>query len=299
MVTEELKILITGSNGFIGSALGDFYRYRQNNVYGLTRANCDYSASALTSIIDDKDPDIIFHAAGSASVAYSISNPAESRQAIVGLTENLLAAVDKSKRKPKIVCFSSAAVYGEQQTHAPIMESAPLNPISLYGEYKIECEDMARHYALNAGLDILTVRIFSLFGQNQRRLLLHELFKQFEDQNAQSVKLKGTGKEARDYLSIDTFVSMTAGLVDNWPDKSAGLFNVASGQSITVIQATKIMKDLLQSSKEIECLHQNMQGNPDFWQADITKFERHCGHKISFDFRGELAKVLAQWKKTA
>jgi hypothetical protein len=81
-------------------------------------------------------PDVVFHAAGSASVGASMSDPVSDYNASVGTWAALLEGIRQSALKPRIFFPSSAAVYGNPAT-LPVSEDAALAPISPYGHNKV------------------------------------------------------------------------------------------------------------------------------------------------------------------
>lgn len=298
-------ILITGANGFVGSALGKKLGEEGYTLTGLTRLNCDYSTATLTALIEDKRPDVLIHAAGNASVKQSFDAPDETRNSSVGLTANILQAVQNASRQPRLVFLSTAAVYGAPE-HLPIHEDTPLKPVSPYGEQKLACEQLIA----SAGLDRtpIILRIFSLFGAGQRRLVLYELFRQFVGSGSTPVIIQGTGAETRDFLSIDDFVRMTGRILaapeNSLPPPStvgqsqpALAINAGSGQSYSILEAARLMRDLLGSDKDIQCAGAEQTGNPPHWKADISLFQKHFGPPFLFDFATELSKTLDQWKR--
>jgi len=285
-------VLITGANGFVGSAFMDFYGPRAR---GLTRAQCDYSIDGLKATIGTTAPETILHCAGSASVAHSIEDPEGDYEAQVGLATRLMEAAYQSDTSPRVILFSSAAVYGNP-VQLPVREDAALVPLSPYGVHKVMLEKAAQKYAA-LGLKVMVVRIFSLFGARQKRLLIHELFKQFNDPAVPDVVLMGTGDETRDYLSIEAFTDAVARLDTNWPDDAYSCFNVASGQRISAMQCAQVLKTIMHSHKPIRTLGQIMEGVPTHWCADISRFKAQTGFDMPFDFDGALAQVVTQWTR--
>lgn len=295
------KIIITGSNGFIGKTLSERLLEEGRTVIELTRGNCDYSAESIQAIISDHRPLAIIHAAGNASVAISNENPDKAEKDTVQLTKCILQGIAQAKTPIAFIHLSSAAVYGNPKK-LPIKEDSPLQPISPYGHHKLICEELVRQYSQQYPfIKPLIIRIFSLFGARQKRLVLHELFTQFQDKNLDIVTIKGTGKETRDYLSVDIFAARIATLIKaleqpplaNMPIE----MNVAAGKSYTIIECAEIMAKLLNSQKPIYCAGQPIPGNPDNWEADTTLYNQVVKSIFPFDFGQELAKTLDKWKK--
>src|SRR5258706_2499172 len=194
------RALVTGANGFVGSALLRAAPAAGIEARPITRRDTDYSPRSIAALVDEARADFVFHGAGSASVAASMQDPAADFASSVALFERVLEGVRLSGRRPRVIFPSSAAVYGDA-LQQPIGEEASLAPISAYGFHKVMCERLAAEYAACFGVPAVVLRIFSLFGSAQRRLLVWELFRQFRE--SPEVALAGTGDEERDYLHVD------------------------------------------------------------------------------------------------
>src|SRR5713226_5868342 len=167
-----MKVLITGSTGFIGGSLGRYGAQAGHTVMGTGRSPepsnewpglyqpNDTTAESLSEIISNFAPDVMFHAAGTASVGASLADPLADLQAAALTCANVLEGVRRSGAQPLVIIPSSAAVYGNPQS-LPVKENAPLQPISPYGFHKAVCEMLAREYAECFGVDVIICRFFS------------------------------------------------------------------------------------------------------------------------------------------
>src|SRR5262245_60209175 len=259
-----MKLLITGVLGFIGGSVARGGARLGPGVIGVGRAArapadlpCRYAhvegESALAELVAGAAPDAILHAAGSASVGASIAAPREDFERAVVPWATLLEAVRRSGARPRVMLPSSAAVYGDP-AHLPVAESAPAAPISPYGYHKLVCELLGREYAACFGLDVIALRLFSVFGPAQRRLLVWELFDQLAGP-ADVAVLQGTGRETRDYLHVDDVAAAVLGLAA-LPIAAEGRFeavNVASGEEIAAIEVARLLGDRVAPGKRIEC----------------------------------------------
>ena len=201
-----MRILITGSSGFIGGSLGRFAANAKHEVLGLARRSqadhdwpgkhqaVDVAHADISGIVSEFVPDMIFHGAGTASVSGSIESPLDDFRAAAVTWANVLDGIRRSGLRPVVMFPSSAAVYGNPK-ELPVREDAPVAPISPYGFHKAACELLAREYSECFGLTLVVCRIFSVFGPSQRRLLVWELFDQLSGPEP-VVWLGGTGRES-------------------------------------------------------------------------------------------------------
>jgi nucleoside-diphosphate-sugar epimerase len=306
-----MKILITGSHGFVGGSFGRVAFEAGHKVLGVSRASkpqavwpgsyfqVDLVGDDLCDIIREFAPDIVFHAAGAASVANSLVKPLDDFRTTVQTWINTLDAVTRSGCRPHVIYPSSAAVYGNV-SELPVHEDAALRPISPYGFHKAACELLAREYAECFSLRITICRLFSLFGSEQHRLLVWDLYRQFADDNAH-VYLDGTGYETRDYLRIDDACHAMMRLAElpalKTSERRPIVINVASGVETKVLDLANEIGSLVAPAKEVYCRGNERPGDPRAWQADVARlrslFPDWHPHPLSIS----LADCIADWKK--
>ena len=205
-----MRVLVTGANEFVGSSFVLHARAAGHEVLGVARrpsahGQADISSQFIDGFIDDFQPALVFHAAGSAAVARSLEQPFDDYQDSLGTWVRALESVRRSRMRPLVMFPSSAAVYGDPRA-LPVHEDTSPAPVSPYGFHKLACEVVAREYTECFGLDVTVFRIFSLVGPRQRRLLIYELFEQ-ACSSAAEIALRGTGDETRDYLHVDDAVA--------------------------------------------------------------------------------------------
>lgn len=282
-----MNVLITGASGFVGSIVAVEAARRGWTVHGCSRAgtaagscydgwhslNWEQGPESLLSIIDRVQPAIIVHAAGSASVADSLSAPLADLQASLGSWSVLLEAVRLSGQRPVLVFPSSAAVYGNPAS-LPVAESAECKPVSPYGWHKLLCEGLAHAHANAFDASIVIARLFSVFGRHQRRLLMFELFDRLTT-DAGPLKLMGTGRETRDFLDEDTVASALLDLATVKaalpPTKEPLIVNIASGCETSTLQMAQALTHHCAPEREIVCCGQPRPGDPLRWCADISR----------------------------
>lgn len=303
-----MKIIITGSNGFLGSSFGRYAARSAHKVLGIARASqpvpgwsgehaqADVLSSDLAEVIKRFDPDVILHAAGTASVGASLTSPLDDLRASVMTWANVLDSARRSGVRPLMLFPSSAAVYGNP-AEQPVREELPNLPISPYGFHKSACELLAREYADYFGLPIIVCRLFSLFGVAQRRLFVWEIYRQLVTGNAE---LEGTGKEIRDYLHIDDAAAALLNLAEvSIANNDAGhllTVNVASGIGTRMIDLAEQIRDLVAPHKQIRCRGHERPGDPNAWCADISRLRAMIPQWQPQPLRQRLTECIAGWQ---
>jgi UDP-glucose 4-epimerase len=193
-----------------------------------------------------RDVTHIFHLAAMVSVVESLANPTDCQQINVEGTRRVLEAATQAGVK-RCVLASSCAVYGNDPA-MPKTESLPPAPASPYAESKLAGERLCAESALPA----VALRFFNVYGPHQDpngpyaaavpRFLQSALA-------GTPITIHGDGQQTRDFVFVE---DVTAALIHValHPDLR-GVYNVASGQSSSILQLAKKILSLSGSSSPI------------------------------------------------
>ena len=287
------SILITGSNGFIGSHLSKYFSEKNYRIYGVSKYPleklnlcsfkeniiCDLLGEEVKDLLKKIQPDYIFHCAGNSSIKNSIKNPLNDFQNNSYLTYEFLNLIRQFTPSSKFYFFSSAAVYGNPQT-LPIKENHNLNPISPYGFHKLLSEHMCIEFSKLYSLNTVILRIFSAYGAGLRRQIFYDLMNKFV--NDKEIILKGTGKESRDFINVFD-ICKAIELIMAAKSNEFEVYNIANGEEITIKNIASLFSSYLDSNKAIKFDNKNTFGMPLNWKADITKLKK-IGFKKNIQF---------------
>jgi UDP-glucose 4-epimerase len=248
-----MRILITGASGFVGKHLvnaldnkhelicivkheSDFSNVKNLNIVKLDLTN--YQAVQRMAN-DNTGIDVIIHLA---SHIPSVNNDGKDQfylQNIIG-TLNLIKAY---KHIPRFIFASTLDVYGIP-VKLPILEDHILTPQTNYGISKLACE----HYLKGAtNIDQLVVlRFTQIYGPLEKQIKAIPNFILAIKDNKQPV-LYGDGYENRDYLYVkDAVNAINCALL--YPQ--SGIFNIASGKSVSVRYMLQTILKLCKSNVE-------------------------------------------------
>src|SRR3989344_5224679 len=208
-----MKIIVTGSAGFIGSHIADRYRALGHTVVEVDirspKNPIDINdAAALTALFKKEKPDIVNHHAAIAEVVKSIRDPLPTFQTNVLGTVNVLMAAGEAGTVKKILFASTGgAIYGEPKK-LPADEATPATPLSPYGLSKLLGEEAIAFYSRMFGYAYLIFRYPNVYGPRQNPKGEAGVVAIFAELMKHGVRptIFGDGTKARDYAYVDDIV---------------------------------------------------------------------------------------------
>jgi UDP-glucuronate 4-epimerase len=295
-----MNFLVTGGAGFIGfhvcerllqnghavwvlDDLNDFYepQIKRANIHDLqalaksfTFVHGDLTDRAcLDELFGSEKFDQVIHLAARAGVRPSLLEPALYQRVNVEGTVNLLEAARVSGVK-KIIIASSSSVYGVN-SKVPFSESDPIfTAISPYAASKLACEALGHVYHHVYGLNIVMLRLFTVYGPRQRPdLAIHKFARLITA--GKPIPVFGDGSTARDY----TYVTDTVDGVIACTQKEFGydIFNLGESQTVTLSRLIELLEKHLGKKAIID--RQPVQpGDVPITYADISRARKHLGY---------------------
>lgn len=284
-VPPRRALVLGGSTGFIGRAISKCLSERGVTVHTLDRGNAAHTSltrpapsgfdwtnpETLVDVLRTVEPTHVVHAVGSASVGQSMENPADDFQANVECFRIVLEAVRRSALQTRVTLLSSAAVYGDP-LELPISEAQDVRPISTYGFDKAMAEILARCYSEMYQVQTTVLRVFSVVGPEQHRLLPFELWSRAIAEPV--ISLQGSGQESRDFLHVDDLAFAVALLTERAAAPHHEVLNVASGIEVTTRTVATLIRDHTAPDKLIEYGGHRRASDPSRWRADISQLRR-------------------------
>lgn len=270
-----MKILILGSEGFIGSKAVKYFSSYGHEVYKadivikeeenyliINPEHTDFSALFSASGFD-----VCINATGSANVQFSFTNPTLDFSLNVVNVYLLLAALSKYSPQCKFINISSAAVYGNPK-QLPIKEDAELLPLSPYGWHKLYSEQICMEFYRHYKIPTKSVRIFSAYGEGQKKMLFFDLYKKLSECKTGVISLFGTGNESRDFVHISDILSALDCIIQHG-DFNGKAVNIGSGVEHKISDAVELFLSNYSPHCKIEFSGKEKAGDPQNWCADI------------------------------
>lgn len=262
------KILITGSNGFIGNYVCKELNKRKIDYLAIDKGKKPIfikkyfeidinDFSCLKKIIINYKPKTIIHLAAIANPVYEDS--AELYKVNTIGSENLMKAASLLKNKCRIILISTAGVYGNQKVKK-IKENCTLNPINHYSCSKASMEKISNNYKNN--LDIHILRLFNVIGDNQNNnFIVPKLVSKFK--NKEKIIELGNIDAIRDYVSVSfcANIIVDSAINNNVPE----IMNVCSGRGYSVRDIINILIKVTGFNPKI-IISKNFIRNNEIWR---------------------------------
>ena len=270
---KNMRALVTGSSGFIGSHIVDELLSRGYRVTGvdnmstgikkfLESANNNINFNQITGDILDfdlmkkaiNDVDIIYHMAANADIRGGTNNTKiDLEQNIIG-TYNILESMRLSERAKRICFASSAAALGEPSIFpTPENLSTPIQT-SLYGASKMSCEGFISAFCNAFDIEGYCFRFVSLLGPRYPHGHVFDFVKKLKD-DPNELNILGDGTAEKSYLHInDCIRALMMVCEEQRPAKDLQIkyeiFNLGMEEFIEVKESAKLISSELNLNPE-------------------------------------------------
>jgi UDP-glucose 4-epimerase len=300
----NMKILVTGGAGFIGSNIANelakdnevvvadnFFLGRKDNLEkNIIVKKCDIlDRKKIFSLC--KDIDFIFHQAAASSSPMFLKNLNEAVSVNVNGFINILDAARKNDVK-RVIYASTSSIYGNIK--GPLREDMKTIPPNFYAASKLMDEFIADIYYKEYGLESIGLRYMSVYGPNEKgKGLFANMVSQFlwSMQKGKRPVIYGDGKQTRDFVFVKDVVQAN---ILAMKKKKIGheIFNVGTGRATTLNELVKILNKIL--GKNIKPLYvKNPVKNYIYTQlADITKIKKMLGYQPRYSLEDGIKYIL-------
>jgi UDP-glucuronate 4-epimerase len=331
-----MKILVTGSAGFIGAALtlrllergdevvgydnlNDYYdvnlkrarlaRLQAYPSFTEVRANLEDRAT-LTETVAQHQPRRVVNLAAQAGVRYSIQNPhAYVDSNLVGFV-NLLEAC-RHHGVEHLVYASTSSVYGANTRMPFSVHDNVDHPVSLYAATKKANELMAHTYSHLYGLPTTGLRFFTVYGPWGRPDMALFLFTR-AILAGEPIDVFNYGQHRRDFTYIDDIVEGVVRVLDqvaapnlDWsgdtPDSATSLapyrlYNIGSHRPVELLRYIEVLEDCLGRKATRNLLPMQLGDVPDTY-ADVEALVADVGYQPATPIEDGVARFVAWYRE--
>ena len=291
-----MKILVTGGRGFIGSHLVERLEQEKQNVVVADlkdKQPVDITQfEQLKRLFEKNKFAVVVHLAAQTGIRRSFAEPELYERANVLGTINVLECLRKSP-ETRLVFASSSSVYGDSKV-IPFREDDPiLAPLSVYAATKraaeLACQIYARHY----GIRITILRLFTVYGPNNRRDMAAFTFTR-DILDGKPIRLFGEDTR-RDF----TYVGDIVAGIRRAMEKSVNFEVINLGNSTPVSVRKFIGLIERYAAKKARIIKDKLQpGEAGVTYADITKAKRLLDWQPTTSLEQGVEKLVNWFKLT-
>jgi UDP-glucuronate 4-epimerase len=240
-----VKILVTGSAGFIGfhlarralaeghdvvglDGLTDYYDVRLKHArHAILAASPKFravtgmleNADLVRTVVADFRPELVLHFAAQAGVRYSIDHPGTYVSGNLDGTFNLLEAL-RAHPPTHLLAASTSSVYGAHSPGAFIETDRTDYPLSIYAATKRGAEALTHSYASLFNIPTTCLRLFTVYGPWGRPDMAALKFADAIS-NGRPIEVYGEGGMSRDFTYIADVVEAVTRLSAKLPAGAA------------------------------------------------------------------------------
>ncbi|WP_333859910.1 NAD-dependent 4,6-dehydratase LegB [Clostridium sp.] len=311
------KVLITGSEGFIGSHLVEklidigaeataLIQYNSFNNWGWIdtfHKNIKDSIHVVTGDVREYDgikkivkgQDVVFHLAALIAIPYSYLSPMAYVRTNVEGTTNILEAC-REYGVQKIIHTSTSETYGTA-LYVPIDEKHPLQGQSPYSASKIGADKIAESFYRSFNLPVATIRPFNTYGPRQSaRAVIPTIISQILS-GEKRIKL-GSLTPTRDFNYVKDTAEAFVEVAES--DKVIGqTLNVGSNHEISIGDLAKKIINIIGKDVEIICDEERIRPEKSevnrLW-SDNTKIKQLTGWEPKYNLDKGLEETV-EWIK--
>ncbi len=291
-----MKILVTGSSGFIGRNLVEYLSERGYDVVGIDIVKSETAYYIIDITKEDSieelvrlNPDAIIHLAAYANPrAFSEAGAFNGLKLNVNGTTNMLEVARRSNAR--FVLFSTANVYGKPR-RLPVREDDPLTPFDGYGWSKLAAEASTMAYHVTHGVFTVIFRLWKPYGPHDRGVVGTFITRALRGED---IIVNNGGADSTDFIYI-TDVCRATELAILKDGISGQVFNIGFGAEVTILDLARRIVELTGSNSRI--VIRPITTEPLRSYPDVSKAKALLGFEAQVRLEDGLKMTIEWFKK--
>lgn len=282
------NVLVTGANGFIGTALVQKLIEQNYNVLEFNSDDGDIADTNFCEVFINKNIDYIFHTAAKTFVPDSWKHPIDFYKTSVIGTGNIL---ELCREQNIPITFVSAYLYGAPEK-LPISEDDQIKSNNPYAHSKYLAEELCKFYSEYYDVKVTIARPFNIYGKNQKEMfLIPYIIKQVLNDSIINIK---DLKPKRDYIYIDDLIDALVKTMQT--KKQFSVYNFGSGIELSVEEIITIVQDVVSTDKKVVSENKERKNEIMNVVADITKAKIDLDWEPKFSFKDGIKDIIKDMK---
>ncbi len=279
-----MKILVTGSAGFIGSKL---VAELDKKNHTIIRVDLDegYDIRNWETVKNIQDFNVLIHLAAISYVPLSYEIPREMYETNINGTLSMLELCRLNNAK---MIFASSYVYGNPQ-YLPIDEKHPTVAFNPYCQSKLIGEQLCKSYHQDFGVHVTIFRPFNIYGAGQNYNFLIPLIKRQIMENGKVV-LKDPHPK-RDFVHVEDVVEAYQKAIE-YRNTNFEILNIGSGKSYSVEEIAKLMISISSKDLELEFSNDIRENEILDTVADIGKIKKILNWEPKISFQTGIVEIM-------
>lgn len=265
------KVLITGSNGFIGRHITERLTKKNIEVVEFCRQN-DQDVASLKDFDNLPKVDTVFHLAAVSGYKNSKEN------VFLAYKVNVLGivnALEYCRRAGAKLIFASTYVYGKPYEKCK-KETDSTRPTTHYSYTKFLGENLCKFYSRVFGINSLILRTANVYGPSQDEIYIVPII---ATHLLKEKLLTLTRPEVeRSFIFIDDLVEAYIKLADA-ETRPGEIFNVGPNKSTTLKYLVSLMAKIAHKNPRIVYSGKDRPQEADINRIDITKIKKNIDWK--------------------